>query len=173
MFETDLGAVFAGRHVSLLHPAVLTQPQLAAHSGRLPTDGNHRVDHLTGVSSAGLLIDQCLAALEVLFMVLKAWVRRLACRLLGDEDTLHLPVLTRGGGVLVHDHALVLKLLPELIVLIIAGAELVHLIAGENFCQTFNESPSRGSEVGYLAVTGVCEAGTLGTKTEDIEASGS
>ena len=72
--------------------------------------------------------------------------------LLGHQDALHLLLTDTLAQVLVHHHALVLELLPELLVLIVAGAELKLLLNAEEVSQLMSKRGCRRFEGRYFGL---------------------
>ena len=72
--------------------------------------------------------------------------------LLGHQDALHLLLTDTLAQVLVDHHALVLELLPELLVLIVAGAELKLLLNAEEVSQLMSKRGCRRFEGRYFGL---------------------
>ena len=72
--------------------------------------------------------------------------------LLGHQDALHLLLTDTLAQVLVDHHALVLELFPELLVLIVAGAELKLLLNAEEVFQLMSKRGCRRFEGRYFGL---------------------
>ena len=121
---SHLCTMFTSRHISLLYPAPLTQPQLGGHPRNLVRDRNQDLGHPVVIAVGGVVGDH-LQLGHLLLTVLRVVINTLL--IFADEDALNFPLRSR-AGVLIDHHTFVLELFSKLFILIIAATKLVVLI---------------------------------------------